>query len=219
MKRVVAFVCLFAVLLATLLLFSCSEEPAPEITDEGKSFSVTFFDYSGRKLYETTVKEGEAADPPAVPEREGYRFVGWSDDLTNVTEDKRVSAIYALNDAENVFDIAYTIKEDNSVELTVSVAGQVRLAGVQGVLEIPDGVLKAEAEAVGDAAVNLLDDKVYFIFVSATDITQPIHLFTLRFESTQDALEFSLLIGADDVFDQNENTVDFSVIGQTVVLK
>ena len=160
MKRVVAFVCLFAVLLATLLLFSCSEESAPEITDEGKSFSVTFFDYSGRKLYETTVKEGEAADPPAVPEREGYRFVGWSDDLTNVTEDKRVSAIYALNDAENVFDIAYTIKEDNSVELTVSVAGQVRLAGVQGVLEIPDGVLKAEAEAVGDAAVNLLDDKI-----------------------------------------------------------
>ncbi len=41
------------------------------------------------------VEEGKAAQAPAVPDRDGYRFTGWDKDFSEVTGDMAVYAVYA----------------------------------------------------------------------------------------------------------------------------
>ena len=41
------------------------------------------------------VEDGKAAEAPAVPDRDGYRFTGWDTDFSKVTGDMKVYAGYA----------------------------------------------------------------------------------------------------------------------------
>lgn len=59
-----------------------------------KTYLVTFKDYDGKVLGTQTVREGEDAEAPANPKREGYRFRGWDQDYRNVTSDLIVTATY-----------------------------------------------------------------------------------------------------------------------------
>ena len=63
---------------------------------EQNSYTVRFVDYDGTELSVQTVLHGEAAELPASPAREGYTFVGWSGDVSAVTGDMTVTALYAV---------------------------------------------------------------------------------------------------------------------------
>lgn len=63
---------------------------------EQNSYTVRFVDYDGTELSVQTVLHGEAAELPASPAREGYTFVGWSGDVSAVTCDMTVTALYAV---------------------------------------------------------------------------------------------------------------------------
>ena len=187
---------------------------------EKEYFTVSFLDYSGRLISDVRVKELDDATAPPSPTREGYTFVGWSEDLKGICESKKIYAEYTLTEADNVFDLSYAFEEDGSVTLTLSVLGRVRLAGVSGALVLPNGVTDASVLlSVGAGDVNLKDGRAYFVFVGATDTTSPITLFSLSFKSEADALDFWLYLEAGNVFDQNEASVGFTVIGEHVVLK
>ena len=67
--------------------------------------SVTFVDYDGTVLSAQSVAHGSAAIAPTAPEREGYAFIGWDKDFSNVTEDMIVTAQYSANS----YSITYTI--------------------------------------------------------------------------------------------------------------
>lgn len=182
--------------------------------------TVSFYDYSGRLLSDARVKELDDAIAPASPTREGYSFVGWSEDLKGIRENKKVYAKYELTEADNVFDLSYALEADGSVTLTLSVLGRVRLAGVSGELRLPNGVSGASVlPSFGSADVNLKDGSAYFVFVDAFDTTAPFPLFALSFKSEADALDFWLCLEAKNVFDQNEASIGFTVIGERVVLK
>lgn len=73
--------------------------------------SVTFVDYDGTVLSAQSVAHGSAAIEPTAPEREGYAFIGWDKDFSNVTEDMTVTAQYSANS----YSITYTI---NGAEYT-----------------------------------------------------------------------------------------------------
>ncbi|MCR5809277.1 MAG: InlB B-repeat-containing protein [Clostridiales bacterium] len=60
-------------------------------------FTVTFVDHDGTVLKTQRVGEGESAAPPENPSREGYTFVGWDGDYTNVTADVTITAQYVIN--------------------------------------------------------------------------------------------------------------------------
>ena len=57
---------------------------------------VKFVDWDGTVLAADEVEEGSAATPPANPSREGYKFIGWDKDFSNVTEDLIVTALYEI---------------------------------------------------------------------------------------------------------------------------
>lgn len=63
---------------------------------EQNSYTVRFVDYDGTELSVQTVLHGEAAELPASPAREGYTFVGWSGDVSAITGDMTVTALYAV---------------------------------------------------------------------------------------------------------------------------
>ncbi len=58
---------------------------------------VTFVDWDGTILSSDEVEEGSAAIPPANPMRDGYTFIGWDKDFSNVTEDMTITALYKIN--------------------------------------------------------------------------------------------------------------------------
>lgn len=68
------------------------------------TFTVRFYDWDGTQLSEQTVNYGQAATAPADPSREGYTFLGWSEDFSEVTSDKYIVAMYH-NDHEGIEDI------------------------------------------------------------------------------------------------------------------
>jgi len=61
-----------------------------------KQFKVTFIDATGRVLEVQEVKAFEDASI-ANPSLEGYTFIGWDKDFTNITSDIVVKAIYSKN--------------------------------------------------------------------------------------------------------------------------
>jgi len=61
------------------------------------TYTITFKDWDDAVLKTETVEHGSDATAPADPTREGYTFIGWDIDFTNVTEDLTVTAQYEIN--------------------------------------------------------------------------------------------------------------------------
>ena len=57
-------------------------------------YTVVFKDWNGTILSEQTVSEGTSATAPTNPSREGYNFIGWDTDFSNVTSNLTVTAQY-----------------------------------------------------------------------------------------------------------------------------
>lgn len=91
MKKIYFFI---AILLISLVnLTSCS-----------KKYTVTFVDYDGTTLKEETVKKGSSVTEPNNPTREGYTFVGWDSEFSNITNNIIINAIYKKNQYTVTFD-------------------------------------------------------------------------------------------------------------------
>ena len=60
-------------------------------------YSVRFLDYDGTELKTDSVEYQSAATAPADPTREGYTFIGWDKDFSNVTDHMTVTAQYQIN--------------------------------------------------------------------------------------------------------------------------
>lgn len=81
-----------------------------------EKFVVVFKDRSGTIIKQEAVEKGKDATAPKLNEEEGYEFIGWDQDFTNVTKNLIVKAIY-----KKVCKIDYVL--DNSIveeELTFS---------------------------------------------------------------------------------------------------
>lgn len=57
-------------------------------------YTVTFMDWDGTILKTEEVEAGGSATAPSNPTREGYNFIGWNTNFSNVTSDLTVTALY-----------------------------------------------------------------------------------------------------------------------------
>lgn len=67
-----------------------------DYTDPSSLCTVTFVDYNGTILKTEIVEVGQSATAPADPVRNGYNFIGWDTDFSNVATDVTVTALYEL---------------------------------------------------------------------------------------------------------------------------
>ncbi len=184
-------------------------------TEKG-SYTVTFKDYNGLTLGTAAVKEGKTATAPVTPTRDGYTFKGWSSALTNISANKTVTAQYTLVSAANVFDIAYTVSGD-TVTLTLSLAGNVSLAGFEGSLAFEGMTATAVTANSANVLANLKDGTVSFAYTSATNVTKAETVFTVTLTKTADNAKANLTL--TECFDQNFDNVSYKIIGANLKLK
>ena len=198
-----------------------------------KNFTVTFKDYSGLVLGTKTVKEGDSTTAPVTPQREGYNFTGWSGSLSNVTSDRTVTAQYSLKGGNNIVDISYSLGSNNTVTVTFAVKGTVKFCGLEGSVNVPS-VLTYDSHTEGsgtlanrvDADDNPNDDviegcRIYFTMTSnnGQNLTTTTTLMTVTFTYPSSLTTLTLDAVITDMFDQDSQTVSYSVIGKTIKFK
>ena len=68
-----------------------------DVVETQQSYEVIFEDYDGTILKTDDVTHGQRATAPTEPLREGYTFIGWDQDFTEVTEPLTIKAWYEIN--------------------------------------------------------------------------------------------------------------------------
>ena len=58
------------------------------------TYTVTFIDWDGTVLKTQEVEEGSAATAPTNPTRDGYNFIGWDTNFSNITSNLTITALY-----------------------------------------------------------------------------------------------------------------------------
>lgn len=77
------------------------------------TFTVKFVDYDETVLSEQKVDWSSDATAPADPSREGYDFIGWDKDFTNVTSDLTVTAQYKKKEATAIDETGVQTTDDS----------------------------------------------------------------------------------------------------------
>ena len=181
------------------------------------SYTVTFVDYNGLHLGTVTVKEGETAVAPVTPSRDGYTFKGWSSSLTNITDRKTVTAQYTLISANNVFDLSYKVSGDN-VTVTLSLAGNVSLAGFEGTLSFEGMTATSVTGNSANVLANLKGDgTVSIAYTSATNVTKAETVLTVTLTKTAAVGSADLTLA--ECFDQSFTDVSYKIIGESMKLQ
>ena len=81
---------------------------------------VTFYDYDGKQIGDAVrIASGSDVTNPPVPSREGYIFVGWSEDLKNVTKDINPHALYEYN--TGTYTVTFLDTDEKTVLYKISV--------------------------------------------------------------------------------------------------
>jgi uncharacterized repeat protein (TIGR02543 family) len=94
-------------------------------------FTVTFYSWDGTVITTQTVEQGKSATAPQAPQRDGYTFVGWDKDFTNVQSDLKVIAVYEKNGTPQPITVRLYPNEWQSVYLYAwTGAGETQPCGV-----------------------------------------------------------------------------------------
>lgn len=62
-----------------------------------KAYEIVFEDYDGRVLSRQNVEIGQMPEVPEVETRDGYVFVGWNKDISEVKENRTYKAVYEIS--------------------------------------------------------------------------------------------------------------------------
>ena len=92
-------------------------------------YGVRFYDWNETLLKTDSVDYQSAATAPADPVREGYTFIGWDKDFSNITADLDVHAQYEAG-ADKEFEVIFSDQDNNelsaqSVTLRVPLAPEI----------------------------------------------------------------------------------------------
>jgi hypothetical protein len=177
-------------------------------------YTVTFVDYNGNVLKKTTVVKGEAATAPAVPEREGFAFVGWDQSFDCVETNLKVTAVYNQTILPVLSAETVTVnKAAGTVDVAVSIQNNSGLAALRFLLDYDSDLLTLTKVKLSDI------DHTYLTAPEPFRTPQPIMLMSpledtyyngtiavLTFELT-DAVEIGDVISLELILDE-ENIID-----------
>ena len=77
-----------------------------------KEYEVVFKDENGNILKTEKVIEGESATAPNAPTKEGYNFIGWDKEFTNITDNLEIKPLYEAIAVDDPVDDKKGCKKD-----------------------------------------------------------------------------------------------------------
>lgn len=193
-----------------------------EISTNTKNYTVVFKDYDGRELKSVKVDEGKDATAPQPPYKEGYEFIGWDVDFTNIKSDLVVTAQYKKIVSEvNVFDINYVDNNNGTFTATIYITGStIKYSGLEGYLLFDSSKLTLISTKKLTGLSGIIngvqdDSKVYIALAGNDNITESEDIFSVTF-SFENPLNTSLSLIIEDIFDENFETQEFSTIERQI---
>ncbi|MBQ8497971.1 MAG: InlB B-repeat-containing protein [Clostridia bacterium] len=187
------------------------------------TYTVVFVDYNGTELKTETVESGNAATAPAVPTRDGYKFIGWDKDFDNVTSDLTVTAKYEEITNPTIIVSSLSAHAGDTVEVTVVLNNNPGVVGASFTLTYDSDLILTKATE-GEAWSTLMSTmpgeytspcNFGWDGVKAEDDSNGIVL-TLTFKVADDAATGNYAIAITyangNIFDGNMNPVTFDII-------
>lgn len=189
------------------------------------SHTVVFKNEDGTVIFSQTVKDGEAATPPDLPEKDGYTFVGWNTAFDNVTGDLEIMPVYEKigTDPAFIVDKVYTEAGEKNVAVTVMVKNNPGIAAIA--LDImydkSDLTLTGftyNTSALEGASTTPFSASAYqpcLYMVNGTKNIEGDFLFATMYFNVSDTasgtLPISLVYDEDNVYNLAEDNVYFEV--------
>ncbi len=129
------------------------------------TYTVTFVDMDGTVLkVQTGIRPGQDAEAPEPPEHEGYTFVDWDTDFTNVQSDLTVTAIYEQNEPAEP-DLFGDVDGDGLVTMADVTLLSMYLNGENPQITAA-GMANADANA--DGTVDIRDIAAIYAIIAAS---------------------------------------------------
>jgi uncharacterized lipoprotein YddW (UPF0748 family) len=113
MKKIVKLVALCSLVLIFGTLLSCQQT--------GQFFTVKFFDGDNNLIDTQRVKKGSSAQAPQDPIKEGYTFIGWSEDFSSVT--KNLDLYPMFDEIKEFFDVFFLDEAENVLRREIVLKG------------------------------------------------------------------------------------------------
>lgn len=192
-----------------------------------KKHTVTFKDSDGKVLSTQKVMHSFAAVAPDAPEKEGYKFVGWSADFKNIMRAITIKALYeADNTPTFVVGSVNANAGDRNVTVAVSVKNNPGILGMTLSVQYDESVMTLTNASNGAALSNVLNFTSANVLTSgcnfvwdgqeiSEDSIKNGEILLLTFEILNDAssgsypIEISYRTG--DIIDGNLDSIAFEI--------
>ena len=237
-------VALFSILLFLMTIFSsCSNKPVEftsektnrqEMPDEPTSndtsskkerYAVVFYDYDGKTiLFESEVEEGESAKLPSNPQKDGCEFLGWEGDYSNVTESRKIRAVYS--DEKNVFLLLAENNGQNQIKVKLQLCGVVKTCGFDLTVFYNDDVLEllsCDDQLDLDIVSNQLEKHILVNYSSANDQVKKKDIIELTFQIKNPDAEYTKIhiemTSIKEINGQFVDDCDYTIINNILKIK
>ena len=201
-----------------------SDDERSDSSETKATYTVVYYGDDGEKIFEETVKEGEAPNYPNAPSVEGYIFKNWDKTVDAVTGDTEITAIYEEAEDRPEFVVEMDNKPENyKVAVNISIKNNPGISSAllniiydTDKLKLTD--FKYNQELLFGCSTVPFNASAHSpclnIINAAQNITGDGVLATLYFDINQNAEGKALVTVVyedDNVYDIDETNIEFSV--------
>lgn len=237
------FVILLALVLGATCLCGCRQTPQIEQTQAttvqtdpsesygDETYTVTFLDHNGQVVDTQQVAAGGSAVAPDYTPEDAYLFVGWDRDLSCITRDMEVNAIYSLAASQSVMVLEMKALPGETVTVPVVIVKNPGIAGAK-ITALYDPALILQDACSGEAFSHLdytgpgqYMNPCSFTWDSESGMaTQEGEILRLTFQVPEDApmgrtYEIKCIYTEGDIFDENLDNVSLGVINGAITVE
>lgn len=179
-------------------------------------YLVVFKDYDNKVLKEESVKENESATAPSAPTREGYEFIGWSGDFSNVKSDLTIVALYKETVVESKKSIS---SQSNTYTFIKGTSLEDVLHDVNIVLNYSDGtsVLLDNKECIFTCEYNMNVVGIYEVNVKYGELTCKFNIELIEDKPEEKTIEeyvnvmtnFKYIFSYDDPLEGTYSSINY----------
>ena len=204
---------------------NASDKKSSDSSETKATYTVVYYGDNGEKIFEETVKEGEAPNYPNAPYVEGYIFKKWDKTVDKVSGDTEIKAVYEKAEDSPEFVINGTDAKpgEKHVAVTISLKNNPGIASALLNIIYDTDKLKLTGfeynqELLSGCSTVPYIESAHSPFLNIINATQNITgdgvLATLYFDVNQNAegkALVTLVYDKENVYSIDETDIDFSV--------